>query len=198
MKYNTGDRVGRLTILDFERRKNGRVYALCLCDCGNRKWIRNYALGVYTNSCGCLQQEVRSEVHTKHGYKHRTEYNIWCGIKLRTLNPNNPAYKDYGGRGIKVCDRWKDSFENFLADMGERPTKEHSIDRIDNNGDYTPENCRWATRKEQGCNKRTNVLLAYNGEVHPISEWARLLGVTYATIYKRYWRGKSIEEIFNL
>lgn len=103
-------------------------------------------------------------------------------MKLRCTNPNNHAYKDYGGRGIKVCDRWINSFENFLADMGERPSKEYSIDRIDVNGNYCPENCRWATRTEQCNNRRSNIRIEYKGETHTLKEWCDIYDMKYALV----------------
>lgn len=171
-----------------------RTFALCRCDCGTEKWYLASNLGLgfgRTRSCGCWREQIRSESHIKHNRTYTTEYNVWCGIKARCENSNHPRYNDYGRRGIKVCDRWRDSFENFLADMGERPSKDYSIDRIDNDGDYTPDNCRWATRVEQGANMRSNIELTYNGETHNIAEWARILGVTYHTIHKRYNRHKN-------
>ena len=121
------------------------------------------------------------------------EYTIWQGIKRRCYKETCKAYPRYGGRGIKVSDRWlgEHGFENFLADMGNRPSKKHSIDRIDVNGNYEPSNCRWATDLEQGEHRRSNVYLTYNGETHKIADWARILGVTYHTIHKRYRRHKD-------
>lgn len=205
MKYKIGDKIGRLTILDIAIKPvsptRNRSFCLCECECGNKKWIMSCNLGLglgRTRSCGCRRKDAQLENCRTHGQTNTAEYNTWCRIKARCLNPNSPRFSDYGGRGIKVCERWRDSFENFLEDMGERPSKEHSIDRIDVNGDYEPSNCRWATILEQGENRRSNIYLTYKGETHFIAEWARILGVTYATIYKRYKRGKSIEEIFNL
>lgn len=124
-----------------------------------------------------------------------TEYNeywILDGIKQRCLNTNNPQYHNYGGRGIKICDRWKESFINFYEDMGGRPSKKHSVDRIDNNGDYRPENCRWATQKEQCNNKRTSRKLKYNEKTLTASEWGFDLGIKPNTILYRIRRGWSI------
>lgn len=119
-------------------------------------------------------------------------YQCWNSMKDRCLNSNNACYSDYGGRGIKVCDRWL-VFENFLADMGERPTG-LSLDRKDNNGDYTPENCRWATRQEQQQNMRSNNLIYYNGEILPAAEWARRFGMSRHALYQRLKNGWSIEQ----
>lgn len=111
---------------------------------------------------------------------------------MRCRNPNNPRWHQYGGRGIKVCDRWE-SFEAFYEDVGPRPTPEHSLDRIDNDGDYAPENCRWATRDEQNTNKRCNVRVPYNGAHLTIAELSKEVGVPYALLHKRIWRGWSVE-----
>lgn len=106
------------------------------------------------------------------------------------------SYHNYGGRGIKVCDRWLESFENFLNDIGERPSKEHSIDRINNDGDYKPDNCRWATAKEQGRNKRNNFIVSYKGVEKPLSEWCEHLGLVYRDVYVKIKRGSTIIDAF--
>lgn len=158
-KFNPsiGQRFGRLVVLGLSDYKRYRI--LCKCDCGNIVPIYKYNLrdGI-SKSCGCL----RNEIVTKHG--HNTDkkgksptYSSWDGIIQRCNNPNCKAYKHYGGRGITVCERWN-KFENFLADMGENPSKGYSIDRIDVNGNYEPSNCRWATAKEQSRNKRATVI----------------------------------------
>jgi len=106
-------------------------------------------------------------------------------MKNRTTNSNNKSFHRYGGRGIKVCNRWSKSFENFIKDMGQRPTKNHSIDRIDNDGNYTPVNCRWATKKEQSNNTKTNRFITFNHETKTIAEWARKLNINYVTLLRR-------------
>ena len=118
-------------------------------------------------------------------FKSKTRtYNIWCAMKQRCNYKKSKSYKDYGGRGISICERWENSFDNFLEDMGYCPAG-CSIDRIDNNGDYEPGNCRWATRKEQGRNTSRNVFIDFNGEKKTISEVAEAIGMNYRTLYYR-------------
>ena len=154
-----GRRYGRLIVIEYAGKRRWR----CQCDCDTFKNIRgdNLRLGL-TKSCGCLWQEVTSQFGqrtTTHGYSHTRVYKAWFGMLQRCENPNNAKYKDYGARGIKVCKRWH-KFENFLADMGKRP-KGMSIDRWPNNdGDYEPNNCRWATRSQQQFNRRPSKALA--------------------------------------
>lgn len=154
-KSEKGNRYGRLVVL--ERAGSDRHYRaqwLCLCDCGDTKVILGQSLrrGL-TRSCGCLNIESK----TKHGMSYHPLYNVWHNMMRRCYDSNNPRYADYGGRGIEICDRWK-SIENFIEDMGDRPMGA-TLDRIDNNGSYSPENTRWATPKEQNLNKRVSVLL---------------------------------------
>ena len=153
---------GQLTVIDFDRTINGACYWLCKCSCGKIISTRGDSLrNGDTASCGCKICYNRGG-QIKHGYlsslfenRMRTKtYRCWADIKNRCLNPNVKGYEYYGGRGITVCERWKNSFEAFLEDMGEPPTSEHSIDRINNNGNYAPENCKWSTKYEQVHNRR--------------------------------------------
>jgi hypothetical protein len=142
-----------------------------------------------TQSCGCLQKRVT----TKHGLHKSSEYAIWHAIKQRCYNKDADHYEDYGGRGIQMCDRWLESFMNFYEDMGPRPNKSLSIDRLDNSGNYEKSNCEWRTKKEQSNNTRRNHILEHNGEKKTISEWARYLNISKRTILARLRYGWSIE-----
>lgn len=124
-------------------------------------------------------------------------YGTWSDIKKRCLYPKYKQYYLYGGRGIKICDRWLESFENFLEDMGERPSQKHSIERINNDGDYEPSNCRWATKKEQSRNKRNNRMITFEGKTLCIADWADLFNLNYATLLRRIKAGWNINQALN-
>ena len=163
---------------------NGKAVTqyVCLCLCGNTVIVRQpYLKSGHTRSCGCLR---RDSVIT-HGKAKTKAYRSWVAMKQRCSNPKARRFAEYGGRGISVCERWKDSFENFLADMGEPPTSKHSIDRIDVNGNYEPGNCRWATILEQAQNTRTNRNITFHGKTQSLSVWARELGIEPHTLIKR-------------
>ena len=126
-----------------------------------------------------------------HGMSGTPEYQAWIDIKHRCFNPNHKRYSDYGGRGISMCDRWKNSFEDFLADMGSRPTAKHSLDRIDNNADYSPKNCKWSTKAEQDNNKRNNHLITIDDVTLTIAQWAKKMGFGKKVIGDRLKLGWS-------
>lgn len=178
----------------------------CLCDCGILKEIdgRHLNSGA-TKSCGCLSfDNAVSRSHSglsvtakTHGMCKTPEYSVWRGMLNRCENEKEKAYPRYGGRGILVCGRWRDSFENFFSDMGERPSKHHSIDRIDNNGNYDPKNCRWATREMQASNKSSTVMLQANGQTLPLAEWSRIKGIAKSTLWARKKYGWSDSDIVN-
>lgn len=177
--------------------------ALVRCDCGVEKAVR--ACGLVrgdTNSCGCLQREllsVAAKSRVKHGESTScaatTEYMTWNGINQRCHNPNQHGYHRYGGRGIFVCDRWRgeSGYSNFLSDMGRRPDG-HSIERDDVNGPYSPDNCRWATAKEQCNNRRNNVILEIDGQSQTVAQWAEASGTYDMRIYSRLRKGWPAQE----
>jgi len=134
---------------------------------------------------------MRNEMNYSHGMRQSSEYSSWLHMKDRCFNPNHKHYSDWGGRGITVCDRWKNSFENFFADMGLKPTAKHSIDRIDNDGDYCPENCKWATNAEQQNNQRTNRLITIGCVTLTIAQWAKEMGFARNLISCRLKAGWS-------
>ena len=136
--------------------------------------------------------DPRAGTYGKHGMNGTPERRIWLGVKARCNNPSYSGYKNYGGRGIKICDRWR-VFANFLEDMGSRPSPAHSIERINNNGHYEPGNCKWATRIEQNRNSRQNVKLTHNGQTMTAAEWADKLGIKHTTLYERIRKGFPVE-----
>ncbi len=192
-KDETGKRYGRLTVVSRIERPGKGLFWKCVCDCGNESvvWGANLRNG-NSKSCGCLGRENKLASKTTHGKAHTREYHVWLTMKSRCRNPKNHKYADYGGRGIKICKRWE-VFDNFYADMGDRPSDAHSIDRIDNDGDYTPDNCRWATTEQQQGNKRSNRVLEWNGKRQTVKEWGRELGISSNVISSRLYRGWSVE-----
>lgn len=181
-----GNRYGRLVLTAH---LGNRQY-LALCDCGAVKKVRKDWLTRDKGrvvSCGCFRTEARIK-HGASAGQLTDEYRIWLGMRDRCRNPRNKKFKAYGGRGINVCARW-DDFSLFLSDMGPRPTKEHSVDRVDNDKGYEPGNCKWATRDEQANNTRMNRVLEVNGEVRTLADWARKTGLLHNTIVCRIRRG---------
>jgi len=177
------------------------AFQVCSCVCGSVRVVRtnNLASG-NTTSCGCLNSELVAKCNvthnTTHGESDKTpEYLCWCNMQKRCCNPNHKAYHSYGGRGIHICERWRgpDGYSNFLADMGRRPSKSHSIDRIDVYGNYCPENCRWATSKEQTRNRTTTRLVTHNGKTQCLTDWAAELGTGRVTLARRLKRGLTLD-----
>lgn len=201
-----GQKYGRLTILRegssvrYDKTTMRKVW--CMCDCGTEKEIDFNSIRCgRSTSCGCFNREHAKRIHTKHGKAmletgvRHPDYCIWMKMKSRCLNPNDKSYKNYGGRGITVCDRWKNSFENFISDMGWRPNKNYSIERIDYNGNYCPENCKWIHKSEQTKNTRRVKLIEYNGTMHCLSDLCKMLNLPYATMRHRvYVLGVSFSE----
>jgi hypothetical protein len=182
-----GSRFGMLFVLAFAGRKGESLLWKCVCDCGNMRIVRgaDLRIGKY-KSCGC-----DGSVRKRSDKEKSAEYNAWANMRRRCGDPSNKDYHLYGGKGITVCERWVD-FSNFLEDMGKKPSRSHSIDRIDSNGNYDPENCRWATAKQQARNISTNVMLDHNGETRCLSEWAEIKGILAPTLRARINSGWSI------
>jgi hypothetical protein len=179
---------------------------MCLCECGKTKWIRKDSVtSGHTKSCGCwsaqrasLLASGRALTHGSSGLHKGTGYTAWLGMKQRCCNPKSSHYSRYGGRGILVCERWLHCFENFIADMGPRPSPRHSIERIDNNGNYCPENCKWATPVEQSNNTSACVLVTAFGVTRTIAEWSRVSGLLRGTISHRLKSGMDAESAVSL
>ena len=180
----------------------GHAKWLVKCDCGTIKECKSESiLAGKTISCGCYHREVctgRSPVNKKHGMSHTAIFNIWSMMKNRCTNPNSNRRKFYKDKGIRVCERWlgDNGFENFLEDMGPRPSPNHSIDRIDCNKGYYPENCRWATHKEQSNNQTSNVVIEHNGEKKTLAQWCDFYKINYKLAHSRLRNGFSFDEIF--
>lgn len=189
----TGKSFGKL-IVEFrveKRSSSGCIQYSCLCECGNRTITESNRLRKgRVLSCGCLQLESA----IKHGMWNKPVYKTWVSLIQRCLNPNSTSYPKYGGRGIKVCDRWKESFQNFYDDMGDRPSINHSIDRKDVNGNYEFSNCRWATSKEQGRNRTNNNFLEYKGEIKCMTEWCEIYNIPISTFNNRLIKGMSVKD----
>lgn len=157
----------------------------CTCLCGTKKVVAAPSLrNGDSQSCGCLNKELIKERNQTHNRSKSREYEAWRSMKKRCLNPNDKNYVHYGGRGIKVCDRWSNSFENFYEDMGDKPDN-HSLDRKDVNGNYEPNNCRWATQDEQIRNRRNSIMVSYKGEVSILKDFCKSHNLNYGTILSR-------------
>lgn len=189
---SSGDRFGRLEVIETMRKPNGRPAFRCKCDCGGEQLaMYSQLIGGYTTSCGCarIDRAIALGRARKLPAKHTPTYLTWRGMIARCNNPKATGYKNYGGRGIKVCGRWK-IFENFLADMGERP-EGLTLDRENSDENYEPGNCRWATEQEQRANMRRTRLITFNGTTQTLSQWARKTGVCRATIVNRLQSGMT-------
>lgn len=186
---------GNLTVIGTPFRNGRRWKVACQCGCGKVSEPRcEYLVSGETKSCGCLA--YKGGLPPRHGMTNTPTYRIYSGMLSRCRNPNRKAYADYGGRGIQVCDRWLE-FENFYADMGPRPSPDHSLDRYpDSDGNYEPGNCRWATRVEQNNNRRGCVVLEHDGKRLTISQWSRESGIPESTLQRWHKQGLSPQEIF--
>lgn len=194
-----GERFGRLEVRKVWRNKTDdkqgrRLFCRCVCDCGNTLDVEAYSLtSGRSKSCGCLKKASRNPlVNSK---KCVVEYNAWRHMLSRCYNDKDDSYPNYGGRGITVCDRWRESFENFYEDMGPRPSVDHQIDRINNEGVYEPKNLRWATPKQQANNRRNSKVFSWHGETHTLEEWAGILNINPATFRSRFYSNMSNDEM---
>lgn len=181
-----GARFGKLVVIQ-KQPTAGRPKWLCRCDCGaTKEALAKTLLNGGTQSCGCLRIAFNQKRST-HGQAQSSEYRTWAAMITRTTNEKHRSYHNYGGRGIKVCERWLHSFQNFLDDMGSRPTPEHSIDRIDVNGNYEPGNCRWITMAEQAANRRDARHITHAGRTMNSAAWSKISGVHKQAIYCRFF-----------
>jgi len=207
IKDLTGQRFGRLTVIKINgRTKDKSVTWLCRCDCGNETIVvgQNLSNG-NTKSCGCYHKEVLLNASKTHGMTHTKIYNIWADMKTRCTNKKEKNYKNYGGRGVKICDKWL-SFNGFYDDMGKSfeqhnkkfPGKNTSLDRIDFNGNYEPSNCKWSTILEQANNKTTNVLVTIDGIKDTITNHCRRYNISDRTVFSRIYTGWDIEKALKI
>ncbi len=193
----SGCRYGLLVVIGrVENDGCGNRLWLCQCDCGSQKVIQGTALKRgSTSSCGCATAQKIGDKKRAHGKSHTSIYVAWCSMRSRCSDPKSESYSRYGGRGIRVCDRWNFSFESFISDMGDRP-EGMTIELIDNDGNYEPGNCRWATVAEQGRNKSNNRMITAFGMTYCLSEWVEITGMARTTLKKRLNRGIQGEHLF--
>jgi hypothetical protein len=190
----TGKTFTRWLVIHYAGRDSRRGTWWCRCKCGAERVVpANKLTSGWSRSCGCLRREETGKRHTTHGQKHTPEYSTWCAMKRRCHGANSSGHHKYGARGIAVCQRWRDSFEAFLADVGPRPSPAHTIGRIDNEQGYFPGNVRWETIQEQAHNKRTTRKITHDGLTLSAMQWARKLGIRYMTLIARLNRGWSVD-----
>ena len=205
MSKELTEKYGRLTILGFHHKdKHYHKYYECICDCGNKTIVNesNLKRGL-TKSCGCLQSETTAKRNKtmkqkdKHKYSDYSLYHLWKTIRSRCLCKTEPAYKDYGGRGITICNEWKESYPMFLEWANKNGYKKGlMIDRIDNDGNYCPENCRFVDAFVQANNKRNNIVFTIQGITDTLPNFARKFNLNPKMLYSRYYKNKSVEHVF--
>lgn len=180
---------GRLTVIGKGEPRKGRSTWLCACECGTHVVIEHTNLNrTHTKSCGCWKREQQ----TRHGMHDSPEYHTWESMWYRCTNPNAKFWHIYGGKGVRVCDRWRD-FPSFYDDMGPRPTLQHSIERVRSSGNYEPGNCKWATPTEQSNNTSRNIYIEHQGETLTTAQWARKLNLNVNTLRNRIKRGWTLD-----
>lgn len=190
------ERFHRLTFIGKQKKVGRTHFALFSCDCGSKCWANpSKVRSGHTQSCGCYQRQRTIDANRKHGNSSRNrksdEYLIWMNMKTRCYNERYQLFHCYGGRGIRVCKKWKSDFRSFLTYVGKRPSKNHSIDRINNNGNYEPGNVRWATRKQQSRNRRCVLKITIKGVTRPLPRWSAISGIKCRTIWRRLKDGWS-------
>ena len=199
----TGQRFGKLYVVSQAQNKNGNTYWNCICDCGNNIVVKGVNLkhGT-TQSCNCINRAITSKRNRDNAdgiYRDSRLYRIYYGMRTRCYNKDDISYDKYGARGITICDEWLNDFLAFQSWAINNGYKDGlTIDRIDNNCGYYPENCRWATIKEQSNNRRSNVMLSYNNEIHSVAEWSDIVHINRETIYCRLRKGWTPEEALSI
>lgn len=193
-----GKKFGKLIAFKFSHlhESNKNQYWIFKCECGNKTTKMRCSVEKLNGitSCGCDFKQKRRTAQVKHGFFGTPIYNIWTHMIARCYNKLNDSYEMYGARGITVCDHWRESFMNFYSDMGDRPTSKHSIDRIDVNGNYCKENCRWATQKQQCNNKTNNFSVEYEGKIYTISQLSEKYSIDRRVLRNRIVRGWGIKD----
>lgn len=199
-----GQRFGKLVVVGLDDKVTRKTYWICQCDCGNIKSVRSDSLQCGAiKSCGCLkkaQDKINLTANHSHKQSGTRIYHTWQGIKRRCENPNDARYLRYGGRGIKVCDEWKHSFEAFWEWALKNGYKDNlTIDRINNDGDYCPDNCRWADTETQCNNRESNIKIKIGNTTKSLLEWCKIFDVDYSAVHARYERNGfiSIDDLFN-
>lgn len=200
----TGQRFGRLVVIGVDDKNTRKTYFYCQCDCGNFKSVRSDSLlSGAIRSCGCLHKETASknvQQNHKHKMSHTRIYEIWQGMKSRCYNPHDARYDRYGGRGLTVCDEWREDFNAFHQWAIENGYADNlTIDRIDNDQGYYPENCRWADAETQSRNRSSNIKITIGNATKTLTEWCEIFELDYGTIYARYRRNafRGIDDLFN-
>jgi len=196
----TGRTFGRWTVLHRDGKKNEAIAYLCRCQCGTERRLQASWLNTGKSaSCGCVAIEKLISRNMRHGSGNRRLRRVFKGMKDRCLKPNHEYFPDYGGRGISICERWlrgdgdSSGYKCFVIDMGDRPSPAHTLERIDNDKGYSPDNCKWATRAEQMLNRRNTIKMTFNGVTKPMAVWSRELGIPWGALRQRLLRGWSDE-----